>query len=91
MYQAFRDNLRAPRTEKELAEIAVQQMMELRYSVQELLEDGCTSNWFQRLCERSADSFRSIGYSFSDLIKLGYKIRLLNKVYPRGERDELRV
>ena len=63
----------------------------LGYSVDELLDDGCTSRWFQRICENSAVSFRSVGYKFSDLIKLGYKIRLLNKVYPRGERDELRV
>ena len=86
MYRAFRNNLRAPRSKKLKTEIAVQQMMELKYSVQELLEDGCNSNWFQRLCEGSAVSFRSIGYTFSDLIKLGYKDRLLNKVFPGGGR-----
>ena len=91
MYRAFLNNLRAPRSKELRTEIAVQQMMEQGYSVDELLDDGCTSRWFQRICENSAVSFRSVGYKFSDLIKLGYKIRLLNKVYPRGERDELRV
>ena len=89
MYRAFLNNLRAPRSKELRTEIAVQQMMELRYSVEELLKDGCTSNWFQRHCERSADSFRSIGYSLSDLIKLGYKDRLLNNVFQGDKGDKV--
>ena len=65
-------------------DIAVQRVISKGFSVAKLLEDGCDSKWFQKLTSSSPKALYRAGYGESDLIKLGFKERLVKRLISNG-------
>ena len=68
--------LKEPRTQA----YAVKTVIEARFSVEELLVDGFTSRFIQEHFGKDSHiQFRNCGYTYDQLLELGYAPRLLNR------------